>query len=305
MQALSADHSGRSRAGSGDKRNLLEDLTIAGRRFNAWWEGYAFDADEVRREIREVAALRQWRKMIGMAPDIVVANLLWGPGRCDPGDPAWAIRHARTLGLPLKARVAIFGAGQGGPIQDLKTSVKWRMTGFARQALPTSLAGIDTYSQAATRMKQGAFDGALCFFDLHRETDPKRLLALMSAGLKPNAPVAFIDFAAGRTSTRMRSCFEEPLNGTARGVDQLASMIEGAGFRVSETDDESRVFRQLLTRGFAGWRVAFDMAASLPTARARAEHMNALSRTAHIWAERHDALRSGHLQVVRIIARKL
>lgn len=286
------------------KASLREDIAVAGRWFNAWWEGYAFDADRTRRQLRDQAAQRFWRKLDGVAPEVIIANALWGDGRMDPGDAAWTMRHARMLGLPLKARVAVFGAAQGGPIRDLKAGAKWRTTGFARHAAQARHANIETYSEAAIHMNKGEYDGALCFFDLHRETDPKRLLALVSASLKGNAPVAFVDFAAGRSGTRLKSCFDEPLTGTARGGDQIAALIESAGFRISETDDETRIFRPLLAQGFARWRAAFQIGAVMPNARARADYVSALARIAHIWAERHDALRSGQLQVVRIIARK-
>ena len=144
----------------------------------------------------------------------------------------------------------------------------------------------------------------MCFFDLHREGDPKKLLTFISAALKPNAPIAFIDFVSSRTNARLRTGFEEPLSGSVRGMDQIGAMLEQADFRLSETDDETRIFRSLVSRGFARWRDAYQVALMQSASRSRAEFALTLSRIAHCWAERNDAMQAGHLQVIRIIARR-
>ena len=277
-------------------------MSLAARRFNAWWEGYAFDAEEERRRIRLDLGLTREE---GLSAEDAIAMALWGAGRLDPGDPAWTLRHARTLGLPLKADVAILGAGAGAPLNDLKTATRWKALGFSRFPERRKRNRLETYEAAAMRLERGIVDGGLCFFELHRERDPASLALFAGEIAKPGAPFSFVDFAASRRGTRLDSCFRDPLNGNLQTAEQLAAIIEGGGFRISETADETRSFVPLIAEGWARWRDAYRLGGENSDPARRSAYLRTLGQIAHIWAERFDALRAGHLRVVRLQARRL
>jgi hypothetical protein len=275
-------------------------LTLASRRFNAWWEGYGFNADEERAAL--AATVR------AQAPEIpaqdLVASAIWGDGRLDPGDASWTMRHARTLGVGLRARVAVLGAGVAGSLRDLKTGTQWRVSGYSRSPEQAKGLRIFPYETAMSRIARGAAEGGLCFFELHRDPDPA-MIALFAAELvKPAAPFCFVDFAAARRGARLKSCFEAPWTGSLRTADQLAEILDHAGFRVADMTDETRAFLPLITRGWSKWKSAYAKAGAVPGAAGRAAHVAMLGRYAHLWAERFDALKAGQLQVIRFQARR-
>jgi hypothetical protein len=266
-------------------------IVQAGERFNAWWEGYAYTpAEPVPTHATPV--------------DVDIAEAIWGHGRTEPGDVAWTMRHARALGLATKAEVAVFGAGLGAPIKDLKIGTRWKACGFTRT--PRRIAGntLSSYEQALTRLSRKTADGGLCFFELHRDADPAGFARLAGEHIKPGAPLAFIDFATARKAVRMPSCFPAEASGAPRLAADYARLIKEAGFLVGDTIDESRGYTPLIARGWKEWRRVYETARAARDARERSEKLRFLAAYAQLWAERLDALRSGQLQVVRIQARK-
>lgn len=276
-------------------------LSLESRRFNAWWEGYAFDAAAARASLAEDAIAA--RAPSG-PPELELGLAIWGEGRLEPGDAAWTMRHARTLGAPLKARIVVLGAGLGGPLRDLKHGTRWKLSGFSRIAEPIKALDIIPYEAALSRINRAAADGGLSFFELHRDQDPA-MMALFAAELvKPNAPFAFVDFTVARRGARLKSCFVDPWGGAPRQGDQFADLIEKAGFRINDATDETRAFLPLISRGWSRWRLAYERARDFPDRRARADYMRLLAQYAHLWAERFDAIKAGQLQVTRVLARR-
>lgn len=288
-------------AADAERLEWRERLKFESRRFNAWWEGYAFDAEAERAALAAEADASR-------APEGPfehdIAQSIWGEGRLDPGDPAWSMRHARTLGVALKAEIVILGAGAGAPVKDLKHGTRWRLSGYSR--IPSKLKGLDVipYEAALSRINRASADGGLCFFELHRDQDPA-MIALFAAELvKPNAPVAFVDFTTARRGARLKSCFVEPWGGSPRQADQFAELLEKSGFRVNDSVDETRAFLPLVSRGWSHWRGAYSRALEFSDRRMRAEYLHLLAQYAHLWAERFDAIKAGQLQVTRILARR-
>jgi len=276
-------------------------LALESRRFNAWWEGYAFDAVAERACLAEDALAE---RIPSGPPEQEIALSIWGEGRLDPGDPAWTMRHARTLGVSLKARVVIIGAGLGGPVRDLKRGTRWKLSGYSRIADPIKAFDIIPYDAALSRLNRASADGGLSFFELHRDGDPG-MMALFAAELvKPGAPFAFVDFTTARRSARLKSCFADPWGGAPRQADQLAELIEKSGFRINDAVDETRAFLPLISRGWSRWRSAYERARDFPNRRERADYVRLLAQYAHLWAERFDAIKAGQLQVTRILARR-
>ncbi len=276
-------------------------LALAGRRFNAWWEGFAFDEAAERAAL--VSEQKQARAVARLPVHQEIPQSIWGEGRFDPGDAAWTMRHARTLGADLKASVVMLGAGAGGPIRDLKAGTRWRLTGYARISARIKALDVSPYETALSRINRAAADAGLCFFELHRDADPAMIAMFAAELVKPNAPFVFVDFTVARKGARLKSCFADPWDGAPRQGDQVAEMLERAGFRVSDTHDETRSFLPLVSRGWSRWKEAYTRALSLPTGE-RADYLRALSAYAHLWAERSDAIKMGLLQVTRFQTRR-
>ncbi|MEX0645029.1 MAG: hypothetical protein WD076_06950 [Parvularculaceae bacterium] len=275
-------------------------LQFAARRFHAWWEGYAFDPGLESADIAE--RLGEGKPHEGL--EYAIAELIWGAGRHEPGDPAWTMRHARTLGLPTKAHVVVFGAGGGAPLRDLKAATRWKVAGLSRVA--TRLKGFDhrTYDAALTRPLKTGADGAISFFELHRDADPAAFARFASELLRPSAAISFVDYTLARKGARLKGCFPEAAPGAPRVAADTIRMLKEAGFAVSDTVDETRLFTPLIVKGWAQWKRAYEAANAAGPARQRGEMLRFLSGYAHLWAERLDALKAGHLQVSRFQARK-
>jgi hypothetical protein len=270
---------------------------LALRRFNAWWEGYAFDPALERTEI-------ETRKVF-LPPEMEIPALIWGEGRDEPGDAAWSLRHARSLGLAPKSRVAIFGAGGGASLRDVKAGARWNAFGLGRKEQRAKGFDLKSYDEAMAGLDRQAADGALVFFELHRDGDPAAFARFSIDFLKRGAPAAFVDFALARPDVRLRAGFDGLLPGAPRLAAEYARILKDSGFSVTDTSDETRLFLGLIARGFAGWRKAYEAAAARADDASRAEALRYLSAYAALWADRFDALKSGALQVVRIAARKL
>ena len=281
--------------------DLRERLAFESRRFNAWWEGYAFNAAAERQAI---AASADAARLPDGPFEHDIAAAIWGEGRLDPGDAAWTMRHARTLGVALKARVVVLGAGVGGPVRDLKNGTRWRLSGYSKIAEKVKGLDVIPYEAALSRINRASAEGGISFFELHRDADPA-MIALFAAELvQPNAPFAFVDFTVARKGARLKACFAEPWGGSPRQTDQFAEVLEKSGFRVNDSTDETRAFLPLIARGWSRWRAAYARALDLSDRRARADYLRLLAAYAHLWAERFDAIKAGQLQVTRILTRR-
>ncbi len=276
-------------------------LALAGRRFNAWWEG--FDFDETAERARLLRERTEIQPPARLALHQEVSQSIWGEGRFDPGDAAWTMRHARTLGANLKASVVMLGAGAGGPVRDLKNGTRWKLTGYSRVAARIKALDVSPYETALSRINRAAADAGLCFFELHRDADPAMIAMFAAELVKPNAPFVFVDFTVARKGARLKSCFADPWDGAPRQSDQVSEMLERSGFRVADANDETRAFLPLITRGWARWRGAYARALRLPPGE-RVENLRALNAYARLWAERFDAIKTGQLQVTRFQARR-
>lgn len=280
-------------------------LEFESRRFNAWWEGFAFDRDAERAAIAAASAAGNLQTTIASAnPEQDIAQAIWGEGRLDPGDAAWTMRHARTLGAALKADIVILGAGAGAPLRDLKNGTRWKLSGYSRSAARIKGFDVIPYEAALTRLNRASADGGLCFFELHRDADPAMMAMFAAELVKPGAPFAFVDFTVARKGARLKSCFAEPWGGSPRHGEQFSELIEKSGFRINDCVDETRAFLPLIVRGWARWRGAYARALEFPETRARADYVRMLAAFAHLWAERFDAIKAGQLQVTRVLARR-
>jgi len=266
---------------------LRAQLALAGKRIHAWWEGYAFDD----------AAARAAAGVDPRSVDEIVAEAIWGDKRREPGAPAWTMRLARMLSLPLRANVIVFGAGAGAPLDDLRHGTRWKVRGFTRAAHVAHNA-LHPYDKAMQRMNKASAAGALSFFEMHRDANPSSFAGIAAELLLPGAKAVFIDYAAARRRLRLRSCFPTAKDGAPKTEDEYLNALRDAGFSIVDTQDETTAFAGLITQGWAGWRRVHEAMKNIESQRLRAEMMRALAAHAELWAERCDALKSGHLCVL-------
>ena len=285
-------------------KSLRTDLALAGRRFHAWWEGYAFDAEMERNRIARSHGLNTVINSKNYRAEDEIAQGIWGPGRLEPGSAVWTMRFARGLGVSTRAQIVVLGAGAGGPLRDLKKATRWKISGYSNFAGEARGVDLSSYEQVMSRINKASAEGGLCFFELHRDPDPKAFAAFAAELIVAGGPMTFVDFTAVRKGRGLKSCFSSPWNGAPKLAGDMAGVLDSAGFRVVDTSDESRVFTPLIAQGWARWKHAYDEAKSITDPAIRAEHLNMLSRYAHLWAERLDALRAGQLQVTRFQTRR-
>ncbi len=282
---------------------ITPKLSYVGRRFYAWWEGYGFDpALERRVVLLKPGAAKSLSTMTDRAD--FVAESVWGPGRTMPGSPAWTLHLARSLMIDSKAKVGLFGAERGAVLRDLSAGTKWSISGFTRNISKVRNGNIQDYTKVRQRIGKPVFDGAIMLFELHHEVEPAQLMRLLAEKMKPGAKAVIVDFTCLRKNVRLKSAFAAPWQGTLRQAAEYENLIEGAGLLVVSTMDETSQYLPLVARGWAGWRYAWQILSDVGDNRQRATLLGLMGNYAALWAERHDAMRSGHLQVTRLMIEK-
>ncbi|MEL7492036.1 MAG: hypothetical protein AAGJ73_15080 [Pseudomonadota bacterium] len=285
-------------------KGLQTDIALAGRRFHAWWEGYAFDGPAERNRLARAHGLSASGASATYRPEDEIAQCIWGAGRLEPGGPVWTMRFARELGVSLRARVVVLGAGAGGPLRDLKTATRWKVSGFSRYLGTARGVDLKSYEQVMSRINKAAADGGISLFELHRDPDPRAFAAFAAELIAPGAPMIFVDFTVARKGRGLKSCFTSPWGGSPKPANDVTALLNEAGFRVVDTSDETRAFLPLIAQGWASWRTAYEEARTIKNVAERVAHLQVLSQYAHLWAERLDALKAGQLQVTRFQTRR-
>ena len=273
--------------------NLGASLTFARRKFYAWWEGYAFD------EAAERAVLQAHfseSALVGRSAEELIGETIWGAGRTEPGSPAWTMHFARTLGLPLRSNVMVFGAGAGAPLTDLQHGTRWKVSGLTR-IQGVSGRRLRTYDLANRRTDKPAA-GGISFFEFHQDSSPAAFAGMASSFLAPGAKAVFVDYVVVRRNARMRACFPSPKLHPPKTEAEYQSILANGGFAVEAVTDETMNFMPLVSEGWAGWRRAYGALANVEDARVRANLLRAMAKHAHMWAERFEAMKSGQLRVV-------
>lgn len=268
-------------------------LAFAGRRFHAWWEGYAFD------EVTERASLQANLPIGGGAsgrpPHEIVSEAIWGAGRLEPGSAAYTMRYARMLSLPVKARAVVFGAGAGGPLDDLDHGTRWKVKGFTHSS---SAAGgaLKPYGEALGRINKSGADGAISFFQLTSDANPLVFAEFAAEFLDTGAKAVFADFAVVRKGARLPKCF--PAGAMPKTESEYRDALRAAGFVIEEAGDDTPAFLPLIGQAWSSWRRAYDAIGAIEDNVLRAALLRSMSQQAKLWAERYEALKSGQLRVL-------
>ena len=253
---------------------LRAKFAFTQRKFHAWWEGFAFDGAAERAAI---TARFAGAADLGARPtDEIIAEVIWGDGRLEPGAPVWTMRFARMLSLPVRANVIVFGAGGGAPLNDLKHGTRWKVSGLTRYENYTQ-GDLRSYDVALQKLHKASTAGAISFFEIHRDPDPIAYTRLVSELLLPGAKAVFVDFSVARKGARLRSCFPTMKYGTPRTHVEFESILRDGGFTITDYSDETGAFMPLIAKGWAGWRAAYDAISNIENMRMRADLMRALA----------------------------
>lgn len=279
-------------------------LAYARKRAYAWWEGVRFDPMLERRAVllrpRQACDL----SILTERADFV-AQVIWGPGRLAPGSPAWSMHLARTLMLEEKAKLGIFGAERGRAVRDLLEGTRWQVRGLARKNHRAYGISVEDYGRVSRRLNRPTLNGAMMLFDLHNDPEPSSTLKLMSEMMVPGAKAAVVEFTTARRNFRLKSAFAAPWDGVLRQPAEYERALGDVGLKVVSTVDDTNDYIPLIARGWSGWRYAWQILSDVPDRRQCAALQQLMKDHAAIWAERHDALRAGQMQVTRFMVEKV
>ncbi len=284
-------------------RGLGPKVGYLSRRFGAWWEGHEFDPALERRAVL-LGSRGAGRLTAASEQAHFVSEALWGPGRLGPGSPSWTMFLARTLMIEARARVGVFGAERGGALYDLQAGTQWNVSGYTQTVVSMPQIRLHNYSSTRRKQSKASLDGALMLFELHKEPEMKPVLDTMSDMLRPGAKAVIVDFTSLRKDVRLKKAFSNQWPGTLRQAYDLEKAAEQAGMEVSSISNDAKIYLPLIGRGWAGWRYAWQILSDIRDNRQRSLMLNLLTDYASLWAERYDAMRSGQLQVTRLMVQK-
>ena len=178
------------------------------------------------------------------------------------------------------------------------------MTGYTRRACPVSGVKLIDYSHLRKRNGRATMDGGMILFEAHRESDITLPFRLMADLLVPGAKAVAVDFTVPRREIRLKAAFANPWHGVAQPTEVLRNAAQSAGLDVVSEVNDTPTFLPLISRGWAGWRSAWQILNGVADNRQRAGLITLLGVHANLWAERLEAMQAGYLQVTRFTLEK-
>ena len=280
-----------------DRIYVLPDLrarmTYAGRRFHAWWEGFAFDAHFERADIVLNHAKIADILVDESATASVISELVWGAGHCEPGGPSWSMALARTLPPAAKdKKTLILGANAAIIRHDLRAVFSG----------PIDIAELGVYNLSSAYAEY--YDRGLCVFPFYRDEDVAAASAALAGVMASRGRVSLVDFTIAHERTSIPAAFVKPWGGAPSYTGLFGDYLRAADFIIDQTVDETERFMPLIAHGWAGWRHAWQLLRGVSNDHHRAALTAALETYASMWAERYEALRTGQLRVTRFDLRK-
>lgn len=309
-------------------------------RLKAWWEGYD-PQDLARLEATHAAAkpapaprkppqkdappppptdpesglpVDPWDKS-----RIDVAQYIWGPGYCGPGGPEHIIAMSKLLTLNSELSMADIGAGLGGPARTLAEEFGVWMTGYEQsQALVAAGNELSTMAGMAKKANiqhfapgpdfkfDRRYDRALLKETLHGIEDKMDLLQKLEDAIKPEGLVLIIDYVLGNDAVVASADYRAWREGEPHQVfmvtqEELADVVNKAGFSLRVNEDQSEAQIELITRA---WKGVDQVAAKLVEDPDERHLVDTLLKEAELWARRVAMLQSGKLKLVRMLGAK-
>lgn len=303
-----------------DKKKMA--LTRA--RFRAWWEGAAFDEEAAR------AALEAGNDAGGDHSDdvesalfdalpyeppsrIAALMMLWGPGRCRPGEDAADQLEPARLGLDADGRLAILGPGLVGPVKavcDVHPGpvdvFEWReevieaLRAGVKQARLDNRVSVTLIDLEAYAFPVNHFDAVWSIDDFAYCGHPPSLAQHIYKALKPNACASlecYVGLPDGNYAAAYASSFAEP---QIRAHGDLLGFFTAAGFALEADEDMTTEFFRWAREGFQNLGAALSDQAGLDVLAAQE-----LAWEAAAWRTRLRLLAQRRLERRRFLVRKV
>lgn len=248
-----------------------------------------------------------------------VAQYIWGEGYCGPGGTEHIISISKLLALSPEMSMADIGARLGGPARALADEFGVWVTGYEESE--TLVNAANELSERAGLLKKAEvhhytpdsidkldrkFDRALAKDSLFRVTQKKNLLHAIYQSMKNEGLFLITDYTLGPAADANGPALEawkELERGVAHPVPsgELKSMVEEVGFSARVFENVSEQYQGVIAKAWAG---AEDVVAKLSQKKGSASLIDTLLKEAEYWARRSDLLKSGALEVWRILAYK-
>ncbi len=249
---------------------------------------------------------------------IAVVDQLWGEGFTLPGGADETLRLAKPLGLNSSATVLMLGAGGGGPVRTLASTLGVWVSGFeadpalaALAATRSQLAGlakrgaIQPWNPAAPEFRHSFFQHALAIEPLCGAA-PEPVLAALADSLKPQGQFALTELVAdirpgqsGRNGAgELESQWTQWLALEGRQAPPpseatLSDMLRRLQFDVRISEDISARQERM---AIDGWQRVVQ---ALAEGKREPARIKALVAEAERWLLRERLMRAGRLRLIR------
>ena len=294
-----------------DKPAGWEDRTL-----DAFDDGEAPDADEGETDQEDVEdlPLDPWDEQRAD-----VAQLIWGEGYCGPGGTDHIISMSKLLALSPEMSMVEIGSSLGGPARTLADHFGAWVSGYeASEKLvelaneKSMMAGLSKKATIHTFDPDGEldfdrkFDRAFSKECLHTILDKKAVIAAVEDKLKPGGLMLITDYVIGDPSVISTDDYkawqkQERRRPKPITSDELIEMCKDIGMMVRVSEDISDQYIKMISKAWAG---AEDVVAQLSKEEDGATLVKVLLREAEIWQNRSRLLKSGGLNVWRLLISK-
>ncbi len=241
---------------------------------------------------------------------IGIAEALWGEGFLCPGGAAETLRLAKPMGLSAASSLILLGAGSGGPVRSIATSLGVWVSGFEANPRLASLANersvraglgrrahIETWDPLAPKFPPHYYHHGLALEPLHGDK-PEPMLAALARALKPGGQLVLVELVADLkldAADPMVAAWArlEHRLPTVPGELTVTRVLGRLGFDVRIVED---ITRRHMQQSVAGWNTAVQaMDDTRPTLR----ELGLVVREAELWLARYRLMRAGRLRLVR------
>lgn len=313
-------------------------------RLKAWWEGYdrgeleaaflekyghkAEESEEKAPEpkptaVRKCAPIASNDRELPFDPwdeqRIEVAQYIWGDGYCGPGGPEHIVSISKLLALTPKMSLVEFGARLGGPARALTEKFgSWVSPYESSEKLVeagnklSSMAGLLNraelvhYDPATISELDRKFDRAFIKDALLYIEDKQKILNLIFEYIKPEGLFLLTEITLGDESASIKPAYadwkeNEPSQVYSILPDELTGMLQEAGFSVRVDEDVTASYIDLISKAWAG---ADAVVAKLVDQEDGPQLIETLLREAEHWSRRSNLMKSGDLQVRRLLGYK-
>ncbi len=294
----------------------------------AWWEGVDLPDDTGASGAQASSGqthrhdLSFAQKNLGLPPEVLIAETLWGEGYVGPGGPEFILDLVAKLGISRDKSMAYMGLGLGGPAREIcRESGIW-ITGYeartdlielaSEQSLMAGLArkvSAQLYEPGNTVLPERKFDIVISRDEFSFLGDRAAILAKIYASLRPGGSFLLTDYviAPGTDGAALAQSAFSPFWGTASLCTQAEynAAIQEAGFDLRVKKTLTPAYVTMVTEATTRWASLLKMAQEGHDQIAdTAAFVQAMAKEAECWTARLNALQANELEVFRFFALK-